>query len=181
MIVIMSEELIDRLSTLPHRQRNVSASSVLFHRDALVRHLYVVETGLVELVRYSANGGALVLQRASDRSVLAEASVYSQHYHCDAVVADAAHLLEFSKRTVLDAMATDEILAHLWGRYLAATIQNARHRAELLARRSVSDRLDGWLTMHGDKMPAKGQWKSIATEIGVSPEALYREIAKRRT
>ena len=181
MIAIMSEELIDCLSALPHRRRNVEIATVVFHRDAPVRHLYIVETGQVELVRHSENGGTLVLQRATDQSVLAEASLYAQRYHCDAVVADTAHLRQFSRRTVLDALATDRNLMHLWGSYLAAAIQNARHRAELLARRSVAERLDGWLAMHGEQMPAKGHWKSIATEIGVSPEALYREIAKRRS
>lgn len=131
-------------------------------------------------MRYSENGSALVLQRAADRSVLAEASLYAQRYHCDALVTDAVHLRQFSKQTVLDALATDRNLMHLWGDYLAAAIQNARHRAEVLACRSVAERLDGWLAMHGEEMPAKGHWKSIATEIGVSPEALYREIAKRR-
>jgi hypothetical protein len=28
--------------------------------------------------------------------------------------------------------------------------------------------------------PEKGDWKLVASQIGVSPEALYREIAKRR-
>ena len=181
MIAIMSADLIDCLSALPHRRRQAETATVVFHRDAPVRHLYIVETGQVELVRYAANGAALVLQRATDRAVLAEASIYSERYHCDAVVTDTARLLEISKRKLLDALASDRSLMHLWGSYLAATIQNARHRAELLARRSVADRLDGWLAMHGEQMPAKGHWKSIATEIGVSPEALYREIAKRRS
>jgi len=28
--------------------------------------------------------------------------------------------------------------------------------------------------------PAKGEWAVMAVQIGVSPEALYRELAKRR-
>jgi len=30
------------------------------------------------------------------------------------------------------------------------------------------------------KLPPKGEWRNLANQIGVSPEALYREIAKRR-
>jgi CRP/FNR family transcriptional regulator, dissimilatory nitrate respiration regulator len=181
MIRIMSEEFIDSLRPIPHRTLNVSNETVLFHRDAPVRNLYVVETGMVELVRHAENGTALVLQRASDQSVLAEASIYSQRYHCDAVVKEDARLLKFSKRKLLEVMTTDPKFMHLWGSYLSSAVQNARHRAEILSRRSIADRLDGWLAMHDEQMPAKGQWKSIATEIGVTPEALYREIAKRRS
>ena len=35
----------------------------------------------------------------------------------------------------------------------------------------------GW---NGEGLPAKGTWKTVANEIGTSPEALYRELAKRR-
>jgi len=29
-------------------------------------------------------------------------------------------------------------------------------------------------------LPAKGEWRSLAAAIGTSPEALYRELARRR-
>ncbi len=152
----------------------------MFHRDARVRNLYVVDSGVIELRRYTECGSALVLQRANGRSVLAEASIYTEHYHCDAVVTDAGTVLEFSKSKIFEAMEADPKLVRLWGAYLSAAILNARHRAEILSRRSVSDRLDGWLAMNDGEMLAKGAWKQIANEIGVTPEALYREIAKRR-
>jgi CRP-like cAMP-binding protein len=180
MILIMSHELIELLRAHPHRKRDAPEGSVLFHRDAPVQKLYVVDIGMIELRRYTESGDTLVLQRAFGQSILAEASVYSPRYHCDAVVVEPARLIEFSKRRLLEAMTANPELLHLWGAYLAAAVQNARHRAEILSRRSVAARLSGWLAMHDDEMPVKGQWKQIATEIGVAPEALYREIARRR-
>jgi hypothetical protein len=44
--------------------------------------------------------------------------------------------------------------------------------------RRVSDRLDAWLELHGE--PEKGEWIRVADQIGVSPPALYRELARRR-
>ncbi len=180
MIVIMSEELIDCLKCYPHRMRNLHAGAHVFLRDARVRHLYVVHEGSVELQRTSDMGTFLVLQRAVARSVLAEASVYSERYHCDAVVVEPARLLVFSKTAFLQAIANDQNLAGLWGAYLAGAIQNARQRAEIMSRKSVAERLDGWLAMNDGDLLAKGQWKHIATDIGVTPEALYRELARRR-
>lgn len=63
--------------------------------------------------------------------------------------------------------------------HLSREVRNARQRAEILSLRTVADRLDAWLAENGD-MPEKGLWKNVAEEIGASPEALYREIARRR-
>jgi len=46
--------------------------------------------------------------------------------------------------------------------------------------KTVAMRLDGWLAMNEGGVPPKGRWREVAAEIGVSPEALYRELAKRR-
>ncbi len=180
MIIIMSSELIDFLKICPHRVRDIPVGSTLFWREERVRNLYVVDSGIVDLRRSTEDGNSLILQRAGSKSILAEASVYSRRYHCDAVVTEAARLLEFSKPKFLGWMTSDPHLVHLWGGHLAATIQGARQRAEILSHRSVSQRLNGWLAMNDANMPEKGRWKSIAIEIGVTPEALYREIAKRR-
>ena len=180
MIAVMSTELIDRLRSYPYRTREEPDGSTVFQRDERVRSLFVVERGLIELHRYNEVGNVLVLQRAGSGSILAEASIYSDRYHCDAVAVEPSRLLVFSKSKIIEAMSDDPRLAQLWGAYLSSAIQNARQRAEILSRRTVAERLDGWLAMNGLAMPSKGQWKYVATEIGVTSEALYRELAKRR-
>lgn len=104
MITIMSIELIDFLQTCPHRVREIPVGSTLFWREERVRNLYVVDTGIIELRRCTEDGSCLILQRAGSKSILAEASVYSRSYHCDAVVTEAARLLEFSKPKFLGCM-----------------------------------------------------------------------------
>ena len=44
--------------------------------------------------------------------------------------------------------------------------------------RKVSDRLDAYLELYAP--PDAGGWVHVADWIGVSPPALYRELAKRR-
>jgi hypothetical protein len=44
----------------------------------------------------------------------------------------------------------------------------------------VAERLDAWIAWNDGNSPEKGEWKLVANQIGVSPEALYREIGKRR-
>jgi hypothetical protein len=53
-------------------------------------------------------------------------------------------------------------------------------RAEILSLKTVSARLDAWMDWNGGVLPNKGEWKLVAGEISVSPEALYRELGRRR-
>ena len=61
---------------------------------------------------------------------------------------------------------------------LAKAVQAQRARIEILRMRRVSDRLNAWVDLHGE--PRKGEWINVADQIGVSPPALYRELARRR-
>jgi CRP-like cAMP-binding protein len=74
-----------RLQSLSPRPVSFAAGSSVFHVDDPVRHIYVVQTGSVHLLRRQPNGATLILQRAEAGSILAEASLFSACYHCDAV------------------------------------------------------------------------------------------------
>ncbi|WP_421880404.1 Crp/Fnr family transcriptional regulator [Pacificispira sp.] len=154
--------------------------TAVFHRGDPVDRVFWVESGLVELVRFQENGDPLILQSAGDGSLLAEASLYSDVYHCDAIVRQSAAVLSVSKITLRHRLEVDRTLAASWCAYLAKEVQHGRSRAEILSRKTVSKRLDGWLTLTGRSLPPKGEWRSVADQIAVSPEALYRELAKRR-
>ena len=64
---------------------------------------------------------------------------------------------------------------------MANEIRSTRLRAEILSLKTVAERLDAWLTFNDDGLPAKGGRIALARELGVSPEALYREIARRNS
>jgi len=62
---------------------------------------------------------------------------------------------------------------------LARSVQAARLRAEIRSLPKVADRLAAWLG-EGNALPDKGHWQEVAAELGVTREALYRELARRR-
>ena len=66
-----------------------------------------------------------------------------------------------------------------WARHLAHEVQRARLHAEILSLKTVAARLSAWLFWNG-ALPEKGQRHRIADEIRVTPEAFYRELAKRK-
>jgi CRP-like cAMP-binding protein len=181
MIVIMSDDLLENICARVGEPRSFDDGQFLFRQDDPVRSLFVIEDGLVELVRYQPDGTSITLQRTIKNTILAEASLYSECYHCDAVVRLPSRISAISKTKFLSLLKYDEELSTVWAAHLAREVQSARSQIDILSRKTVAERLDGWLAWNHTVLPEKGQWKSIADHIGVSPEALYREIAKRRS
>ncbi len=158
----------------------LGSGQYLFHLSDPVRAIHIVQVGWVHLVRHQSDGSLLVLQKAGPGSIVAEASVYSKRYHCDAVASDSAQLRAFAKTDVQQRLRREPNFADAWARHLAHELQQARLHAEILSIKTVAKRLDAWITWHGGEAPGRGNLKIVASEIGVSPEALYREMAKRR-
>lgn len=181
MIAVMSNELLERLNSLPHARRTFAAGAFVFHRSDAVETLHVVRSGAIRLVRYQSDGKPAVLQRATSGDILAEASVFSSGYHCDGVAMTDAETLAYPVADIRRLLDTDIGFCHAWAAAVSHRLQVARKRAELASLRTVGERLDAWLAWSEGTLPPKGGWKAIAEDIGVSPEALYRELSVRRS
>jgi CRP-like cAMP-binding protein len=152
----------------------------LFRLGDPISTLYVVKTGRIHLIRHPPNGSALILQQSGAGSVVAEASIYAEKYHCDAIPSVATQVIAISKADFLHRLRSDPDFADAWQRQLAHELQKARLHAEILSIKTVAKRLDAWIAERGGETPRKGDWKLIAHEIGATPEAFYREMARRR-
>ena len=108
-----------------------------------------------------------------------EASVYSARYHCDACAETPAVTWAVLRRDLRKRLAENQDVSNSWAEHLAREVQRARLHAEILSLKTVAARLSAWIGWNAS-MPRKGEWSNVALEIGVSPEALYREIARRR-
>jgi CRP-like cAMP-binding protein len=181
MITIMSKSFAKQLIERAQKHRTLKKGTFLFHKGDPVNCVFVIDKGLVELTRPQIDGTSITMQRATAQTVLAEASVYSDIYHCDACAAMPSTVFQLSKTEFLSHLSKDPPFSILWSAHLAREVQSARYRSEILSSKTVAQRLDGWLSWYKNELPDKGQWKSVAEQIGVSPEALYRELAKRRT
>ena len=172
--------LFDRLHRLNPAERKFESGALLFRRGEEVSVLHLIVDGEAQLVRHSADGGRLVLQRALANTVLAEASLFSERYHCDCVAVMPTRTLAVAGSAVRALLTADPGFAESFALHLAHELQATRLRAEILSLRTVRERLDAWIAWNGDDLPPRGTWTTIASEIGTSPEALYRELAKRR-
>ena len=175
MIGIMSGTISDIFQSA--RVKELQAGARLFHTGDRVERLYRVVSGGVVLTRPLQNGHETVLQRAKAGDVLAEASIYTSFYHCDARALSHTHVQWVPSRNILRDLAENAVLAEAWANHLARVVRDTRLQSEIRSLRTVRERLDAWLDLHD--LPQKGQWQSVADEIAVSREALYRELARR--
>lgn len=157
----------------------LAPGETLFLEGEQVTDIFMVRSGRVHLQRHTMHGVQMVLQNAGPGAVIAEASAYSSRYHCDAVAAEESVVAALPKERFLSALADDPALAASWSALLARSVQAARLRAEIRSLPKVADRLDAWLG-EGNQLPEKGRWQEVAAELGVTREALYRELSRRR-
>ena len=132
----------------------------------------------MRLVPHQEDGAALILQRARAGSILAEASVYSDRYHCDACAESDAATWAVARKDLCRRLKRNRKCLRR-GRVTCRMRSSARLHAEILSLKTVEARLNAWIAWNGI-LPGKGQRRRIADEIGVSPEAFYRELARRR-
>lgn len=179
MISIMLENVIDRLRRLAVRQQELAVGEILFRVDEAIHSLFVVVGGELRLHRTLPSGLQVTLQRAPAHSILAEASLFARRYHCDATAIEASAVSVVPRHRIMVALSSDATFALALAGHLAHEVHRTRAHAEVLSLRTVAARVDAWLALNDGAMPRKGRWRQMASEIGVTPEALYRELARR--
>ncbi len=156
------------------------AGAYLFHAADPVRFVHLIEKGRIHLERTQISGQVMCFQRARPGDILAEASIYAAAYHCDAKVVEPARLKKLSVERLMETLEADPETSMAWAAHLARMVQTTRLLAEIRGMKTVQQRLDAWID-HNGALPAKGHWQTVAQELAVTPEALYREIARRRS
>ena len=178
MIMIMSS-LASVILYEQTASRSLSSGEVLFARGENVTRLHLLVEGEIMLERIAEDGRRLVLQRARAGDVLAEASFFAGTYHCDAFARSASHVASADIGRLKRLGQSDISIMEVIARHLGTKVQEARARAEMLSLKRVDQRVDAWLVLNNGQLPFKGHWQTLAGEIGVTPEALYRELARR--
>lgn len=151
----------------------------LFSAGRKPDRMYYVASGEVILQRLSAHGENLVLQRAR-QSFVAEASLHTESYHCDAVVTVSGELVAIPVSQVRQALINDPSFAMRWIAMLNRELKRMRAQSERLSLKGVRARLLHLIESEGQlgRLPLGAGLKSIALELGVTHEALYRTVAQ---
>jgi CRP-like cAMP-binding protein len=155
-----------------------AAGAPVFRQGARPGRMLWVLEGEVRLVRGSRSGAEIILQRAYSGFV-AEASLESPRYHCDAVAAVATRLLSFPIEPFRQALRHEEAFRAFWMTRLAREVRSLRSQCERLALRGAAERIEHYIESEGTngRVELARTRKAWAAELGLTHEALYRALA----
>lgn len=161
--------------------RTLKSGETLFRLGDKTAGLYEVLAGQVRLARVDRSGHEVVLYVAGPGETIAEASLFSAHYHCDAIANSNATVRLYPKRNVLTVLERDPRAARAFSATLARQVMNLRARIEQRNIRSARERVWHYLVLNvgADRRTVElhRTLKDIAAEIGLTHEALYRAMA----
>ena len=111
---------------------------------------------------------------------LAEASLFSPAYHCDAIASTDVLVRIYPKAALLAAFDQDPKAAQAFSATLAHQVMHLRTRIEQRNIRSARERVRHYLKLNADgcTVALRGTLKDLAAELGLTHEALYRTLAK---
>lgn len=150
----------------------------LFATGEKPAHMFFIASGEVVLERLGVQGESVILQRTR-YGFVGEASLQSERYHCDGKVTAPSEITQVPVRKIRAAMAGDPAFAIRWIGMLNREVKRLRLQCERLSLNKVQDRLLHLLETEGKqgKYPLGSGLKSLARELGVTHEALYRCVS----
>lgn len=152
---------------------------ILFDQGARPTKLYYVSAGEVVLERTGIQGQIVVLQRVR-RGFVAEASMQSQRYHCSGRATLAGQVIALPMAPLKASLLADNAFAMRWLAMLNDEVRRLRAQTERLALKGVEARLLHLLETEGQQgvLDIGSGLKSVAAQLCVTHEALYRSVAK---
>lgn len=151
----------------------------LFDQGQRPERMFYVCNGEAVLQRGGLHGDSLVLQRVR-QGFISEASLQSDCYHCEGMVTASGDLVSIPISAIKLELLDNPEFAMRWVAMLNTELKRLRAQCERLSLKSVKDRLLHLMETEGEegKLALGTGLKSIAAELSVSHEALYRTVAE---
>ena len=149
----------------------------LFHQGKKPEYMFFIVSGEAVLTRISSHGEPTTLQRCKG-GFLSEASLLTDAYHCDAIATHNGQAITLPIQSLRDALA-DSKFSMKWVQLLSKEIMRLRTQSERLGLKDIRSKLIHLIETEGKQgvLTLQSDFKSMASEIGVTHEALYRAIA----
>ena len=161
--------------------RKLKSGETLFRLGDKPAGLYEVLSGQVRLSRVDRAGRETILFVAGGGETIAEASLFSSAYHCDAIASTDAVVRVYPKSAVLAAFERNPKSAQDFTATLARQVMGLRTSLARRNIRSARERVRHFLTLNagadGRTVDIRGTLKDLAAELGLTHEALYRTLA----
>ncbi|RED44855.1 Crp/Fnr family transcriptional regulator [Aestuariispira insulae] len=155
---------------------------ILFNQGQPSTGPYSILEGSIYLVRNGYDGHRQIVHRAGAGDMLAEASLFSDHYHCEAVAAHAARIVCHDKDEMLRYFAENPAVMTGYMANLARQVIGVRTKLELVQIRNAEERIMAFFRLECDQQTGiftiPKDVKDLAGELWLTHETLYRTLAK---
>jgi len=188
MITIMSTkkdfgtDMLVNFSGLTPATRRLHKGETLFSTDDEVVNFYAVVSGKIRLARNMPDGQDVTFYVAAPGQMIAEASLFSQSYHCDAVADLATDVAVYRKSELLALLGRDHVAGFGFMAYLAREVQQLRSHVQLIHIKSARQRVLAYIQSNSAgqdlAITIDGTWKSVSSHINLTPEATYRALSE---
>jgi CRP/FNR family transcriptional regulator, dissimilatory nitrate respiration regulator len=140
--------------------------------------MFFVVSGEVTLERTGLQGEPVVLQRTR-LGFVSEASLKVAKYHCDALAITDTTVIKVPAKELAVVLERDPDFASRWIDMLNSEVKRLRLHCERLSMKSVKAKVLHLINTEGKngKYKVTSGLKSLAGELGVTHEALYRTLA----
>ncbi len=149
----------------------------LFQQGKIPEHMFFIVSGEAVLSRTNSQGESITLQRCKG-GFLSEASLLTDIYHCDAIATHAGTAIILPINTFRNSLKKEDFSLK-WVKLLSREIMRLRTQSERLGLKDIKSKLIHLIETEGKQgiLQLQSDYKSLASEIGVTHEALYRAIA----
>ena len=140
--------------------------------------MFYVVSGELILERTGLHGESVVLQRIR-QGFISEASLKVAAYHCDAIAMVDTTVIQIPVKALSQSLEHDPAFASRWISMLNQEVRRLRLHLERLSMKSIRERILHLIETEGQagQYAAPSGLKTLAGELGVTHEALYRAVA----
>ena len=140
--------------------------------------MFYVVSGELILERTGLHGESVVLQRIR-QGFISEASLKVAAYHCDAIAMVDTTVIQIPVKALTQSLEHDPAFASRWISMLNQEVRRLRLHLERLSMKSIRERILHLIETEGQagQYAAPSGLKTLAGELGVTHEALYRAVA----
>ena len=161
------------------REITVGKGSILFSAGDRTEGFYAVVDGSVRVYRISTGGREVTLEIVGSGGTFAEASLFSDIYHCFCVALKDSKVCLIRKDAFLEMIRGDIQFAAAWINVLSLEVIRLRQRIEELSIKSPKARIASYLLLLAEmqnsaSITLPAHRKYIATLLGMTHETFYR-------
>lgn len=153
----------------------------LFLQGDRVTNFYHIQTGKIKLMRNAIEGEESLIHVALSGETLAEASLFSNTYHCSAITVMESKITSYKKYDFLQCLEQNPSIMKNLLKIFSRQVRDLRAINEIKNIHSAKGRILAFIKneMNDSKeVSLNMSLKDIAYKIGLAHETFYRELKK---